>query len=179
MLNHRLIYPFHFPMKGKTAKNLFEFLEILEELSESEFRHFVDQEKNDFARWIYACTENKKLSDQIKKIESLHELKDYIKELIVHNLDKIIDAEHIFIEPHKHIVVRKKGEKFEVEIDNETYLIDHISHDFLKKISYKSVKHAKGEIMNHFRVLEEEATYHLIDALKFLVKNGIVKLRTK
>lgn len=52
---------------GKRASNIAELKTVLESISESEFKHHVNYDKNDFASWIENVFEEKKLAKNMRE----------------------------------------------------------------------------------------------------------------
>jgi len=67
---------------GSTIKNLEELLEHLKMMNEETFRYHVNQEKNDFAKWIYDIIKDEKLSNDLKKTQSKNEFVKIVNERI-------------------------------------------------------------------------------------------------
>lgn len=60
---------YHFVLQdGKKLKSLQELAGALETMGEDVFRHHVNEFKNDFATWINDVFNEKKLSDEMRKI---------------------------------------------------------------------------------------------------------------
>jgi hypothetical protein len=54
---------------GESAGSLEEFLEILKSISEDDFFHHVNEERNDFVGWIENCVKDKSLARKIEKLK--------------------------------------------------------------------------------------------------------------
>jgi hypothetical protein len=52
---------------GKRASNIAELKTVLDSISESEFKHHVDYDKNDFASWVENVFEEKKLAKNMRE----------------------------------------------------------------------------------------------------------------
>ncbi|MGB9748456.1 MAG: DUF5752 family protein [Candidatus Woesearchaeota archaeon] len=55
---------------GSTIKNLDELLEHLKMMNEETFKYHVNQEKNDFAKWVYDIIKDEKLANDLKKSQN-------------------------------------------------------------------------------------------------------------
>ncbi|MEM2121202.1 MAG: DUF5752 family protein [Candidatus Woesearchaeota archaeon] len=58
---------------GSTIKNLEELLEHLKMMNDETFRYHVNQEKNDFAKWIFDIIKDEKLANDLKKTQNKSE----------------------------------------------------------------------------------------------------------
>lgn len=69
-----------FYFKGdKKAENIDEFREVLKEMSQDEFDHHVNNEKNDFATWIEHSLKNSELAQKVRKCKTIKETLQALK----------------------------------------------------------------------------------------------------
>jgi len=71
---------------GKKASSLQELRHVIEELNEAEFRHHVNDERNDFAKWVEDVFEQKKLAKSMRKARD--------KEELIKTLDAFLKKKH-------------------------------------------------------------------------------------
>ncbi|KYK27376.1 hypothetical protein AYK26_03900 [Euryarchaeota archaeon SM23-78] len=64
---------------GQELKNLNDLRKVLEYMSDEDFNHHVNQEKNDFAIWIREALQNKALYEKIKDTKTREELQEILK----------------------------------------------------------------------------------------------------
>ena len=57
---------------GPVLKDLLELRNILYEINEEQFRHHVNEMRNDFAEWVGGVLEDKKAAIQIKKTKTVN-----------------------------------------------------------------------------------------------------------
>ena len=73
---------------GQTVKNYVELANILETIGDDVFQYHVNNERNDFATWIYDVFNEKELSESLKmtrnKIEMLKVLYKHLYERLLH-----------------------------------------------------------------------------------------------
>ena len=55
---------------GPPVKDLFELFDILSVINEEQFRHHVNEFKNDFAEWVEYVLEDKETAGKIKKTKT-------------------------------------------------------------------------------------------------------------
>ncbi len=55
---------------GPPVKDLFELFNILSVINEEQFRHHVNEFKNDFAEWVEYVLEDKETAGKIKKTKT-------------------------------------------------------------------------------------------------------------
>lgn len=64
---------------GPIVSNLKQLPDILNKMSEENFRHHVNNEKNDFSNWVRDVLGDAKLADEIKPIRNKIEMIKKIK----------------------------------------------------------------------------------------------------
>ena len=73
---------------GTVLKNIWELAEKLEMIEEWAFRHHVNEERNDFAKWIDDIFEDKNLSTRISQHTDKKDLQITLLKEIISNLRK-------------------------------------------------------------------------------------------
>jgi len=66
-------------INGQQLKNLNDLRKALEYMTDDEFRHHVNQEKNDFATWVREALQNQEMYEKIKKVKSKQELQELLR----------------------------------------------------------------------------------------------------
>jgi len=74
---------FFYTNGGKAIKNLKEFAFRLEKLSDEEFNHHVNDERNDFSNWIRDVMGDKRLADKIANTRDRREMQIAILKRLV------------------------------------------------------------------------------------------------
>jgi len=64
---------------GQELKSLNDLRKALEYITDQEFSHHVNQEKNDFATWVKEVLQNQELYEKIKEVKSKEELQEVLK----------------------------------------------------------------------------------------------------
>jgi len=96
---------------GKRASSIQELKDILEEMDEFEFKHHVNNERNDFANWIEGVFQEKKLA------KSLREVSERDGMIII--LEEFLDKKHPEVEAEQESVSEGKSEEEETEEKEE------------------------------------------------------------
>jgi hypothetical protein len=69
--NQEVPYELHFVLAdGRRLKNIFELIDVLENMSDEVFCAHVTGEKNDFANWINEVIKEDSLAEKIRKLDS-------------------------------------------------------------------------------------------------------------
>lgn len=71
---------------GSEIKNLLEFADALEKMSDDAFYYHANEQKNDFSNWIRDIFKEKDLADNIKKSNSKAEAEISILKFLVNKL---------------------------------------------------------------------------------------------
>ncbi|MCB9359173.1 hypothetical protein H6503_04540 [Candidatus Woesearchaeota archaeon] len=70
-------------MSGKKIANLYELYDTLIEMPDDEFKHHVDDSKNDFMNWIEHIIDDKKLAEKLSPLKSKEKILDEIEEHVL------------------------------------------------------------------------------------------------
>ncbi len=58
---------------GQVIHSVKELLDYIRKITPDEFRHHINEERNDFSNWIEHVFNDKKLADEIRKVKSRYE----------------------------------------------------------------------------------------------------------
>lgn len=74
---------------GAEARTILDVVEELEEMNEEEFKHHVNQEKNDIADWAKYSLDKPKLAERLRKIRTKEKIKQELLEehISISNID--------------------------------------------------------------------------------------------
>ena len=128
-------------VNGATLKNIHELALLLETISNEEFMHHVNDERNDFARWIEGSVGDSELASRIERAASAEQIRAAILARIEEIEQQIAPAK-----PKKR--ARKKSAK-QVEPAEEQFEHDEI---------LKEIEAALAEAHEHFARPEPQAT---------------------
>jgi hypothetical protein len=68
--------------RGKTAHNVFEFLNILNSITREEFEHHVNKQRNDFFNWVMFSLREHRLAYRLMHSRSLDECRAYVSSFL-------------------------------------------------------------------------------------------------
>jgi hypothetical protein len=108
-----------FFVNGRTASSIEELKDVLEAMSEADFRHHVNNERNDFANWIEGVFEEYKLAKSLREVSE----KDGMIIIIEDFLSEKNEQQKILppIEPPKPVkkIIIPKEKKLSLEAEKE------------------------------------------------------------
>ena len=169
---------FHFT-HGKKASSLEELRQLIEELNEAEFRHHVNDERNDFANWVEGVFGEKKLANNMRKADT--------KEKLIKTLDAFLKKKHKPV-PSKENVVMPGEERTGLEAEKDLSekeiknIVDEAKQALEKEEGYvsKKAEHAhpkpsKHPGLEHHRLIVKEFIFGFLLGLIFgLIMLGII-----
>jgi hypothetical protein len=129
---HRWFYFKH----GRKASNIAELKSALENMNDTEFRHHVNNDKNDFASWVQDVFGEEKLARNMREVSD--------REGIIILLDEFLDQGNEPPPPPAHVVHHRHSKK--IIIPEEKTL----SAEPEKELSEKEIKEIVNDAMQVF-----------------------------
>jgi len=159
---------------GKKASSIEELRSVLEAMDEAEFRHYVNNEKNDFANWVEGVFKEKRLAQNMREVSEreglLIILEDFLKKKL-RKTERHKKIKRLIIPKEKRISPESGKELSEQEIKN---IVDEAREVFEKEEQPRARKtrHLRDE---QHRFIVKEFIYGFLLGLIFgLIMLGII-----
>ncbi|MBW2990623.1 hypothetical protein KY348_02870 [Candidatus Woesearchaeota archaeon] len=167
---------FHFA-DGRKASSIKELKEILNQMSEAEFRHHVNNERNDFANWVEGVFEERKLAQNMREVSEREGLIIILNEFFREKKHKMKSHEKLkrLIIPKNKIISQGKekelsGKDIKGIVDEAKHVLSQAIHKTTKKPKHRRIEHP-----DYTKFVVKEFIYGFVLGLIFgLIMLGII-----